>query len=96
MSYDIGDRPTIKCEFVDDAGDPADPSTIVFSLKDPSDNESTPEGESDASNPAVGEWRWPLPQVFDESGNWYVRVEATAGIQTAEELTLRVVPSNFA
>ena len=94
-AYDIGDRPTIKAEFVDQAGGPVDPSAITFTLKHP-DESTDANDETDASNPAVGTWLWPIPTVFDADGNWFVRVEATAGIQTAEELTLRVQPSNFA
>ena len=93
--YDIGDRPTIKALFVaTDGTTPADPATIVYKLKAP-DGTITTEAETDATNPAIGTWLWPLPQAFDASGTWYVRVEATVGIQTAEELTLEVGLSQF-
>ena len=93
-SYDIGDRPTIKAEFTDDDGTATDPSTIVYKMLEP-DGTITTEADTDATNPAVGEWRWPLPKAFDQSGTWYIRIEATGGIQTAEELTLEVGLSQF-
>jgi hypothetical protein len=93
--YDIGDRPTIKAEFVNDDGEATDPTAITYQIKSPG-GAVTVEDETDATNPTVGEWRWPIPQTFDASGTWYVRVEATAGIQTAEELTLEVGSTQFA
>ena len=93
--HDIGDRATIKAEFVeDDEVTPVDPSSITYQVKEP-DGTITSEDETDATNPAVGTWLWPLPKAFDAAGTWYVRVEATAGVQTAEELTLEVGRSQF-
>ena len=93
-NYDIGDRPSIKAEFVDDAGDPVDPTAITYQLKHP-DATIDSETAAAATNPTVGTWLWPLPAVFDAAGTWFVRVEATAGIQASEELTLEVQASQF-
>jgi len=94
-TYDIGDRPVVVASFTDDEGAAADPSAITFSVKDPSNNVATGD-QTDASNPSVGTWHWPLPTAVDEAGEWWVRVEATAGLQTAEELSFQVRPSEFA
>jgi hypothetical protein len=91
--YDIGDQPTLTATFADADGAAADPSAITFSLKAP-DGTVTTATEADATNPAVGVWKWPIPAAFDAPGPWHFRAEATAGLQTAEELSVRVRPSN--
>ena len=92
--YDIGDQPTIVARFADVDGVAADPTAITFSLMAPDDTVVTAD-EGDADNTGVGVWRWPIPAPFDQSGVWRFRVEATAGLQTAEETAVRVRPSKF-
>jgi len=91
--YDIGDQPIVTAAFTDAAGEPDDPTAITFSLKAPNGTVVTAT-EAAATNPVVGTWEWSLPSAFDAAGAWYVRVEATAGLQTAEEMTIRVQRSN--
>jgi len=91
--YDIGDQPVLTANFKDVDGVPTDPAAITFSLKAPDGTVATAD-EGDATNPAVGTWKWAIPAPFDASGAWHFRAEATSGLQTAEELSVRVRPSN--
>ena len=92
--YDIGDQPTLVATFVDVDDVLTDPGAITVTVRDPAGTEVA-ETQAAASNPSVGVWRWPLPTPFDAAGFWYLRAEATSGIQTAGELTVRVRPSHF-
>lgn len=92
--YDIGDQPTVTARFTNIDGVPADPSAASFSIKAP-DGTVTVLAEDAATNPTVGEWRWAVPAAFDAAGIWDFRVEATAGLQTAEETSVIVRASKF-
>ena len=93
--YDIGDRPIIKAEFVDEDGTATDPTGITWKIIDPAGTIATPEDETDATNPAVGEWRWPIPEVLALEGWYFVEVKATAGIACAEAVKFLVRASQF-
>lgn len=93
VEYDIGDRPTLIAQFTNEAGTAADPTAITFTLKAP-DGTLTTATQSAATNPAVGTWKWPIPAAFDQSGVWWFRAEATAGLETAAEMHAVVVGSN--
>ena len=92
--YDIGDRPTLVAAFRDVDGQLADPTLITFQIKDPAGT-VTAGDETDATNPAPGVWRWQIPAAFDSPGTWWLRAEATSGLQTAEETSVAVRPSQF-
>ena len=94
ITYDIGDRPTLTATFYDEDSVLSDPSAITFSLLAPDDTVITGD-EGDATNPSPGVWKWTIPAAFDQAGWWTFRAEATAGLQTAEELSVPVRASAF-
>jgi hypothetical protein len=93
-NYDIGDLVEITIYFKDQDGAPDDPTAITFTQRDPRGVEVVLD-ETDATNPAVGEWRWILPQAFDQPGIWRFRGEATDGLVTAVERSVKVNRSLF-
>jgi uncharacterized protein YfaS (alpha-2-macroglobulin family) len=93
-TYDIGDRPTITATFTNLAGNAADPSAITFKTIAP-DGTVTTQTQANATNPGVGTWVYQLPAAFSAAGTWAVRVQATAGLETAGEYTFRVRESRF-
>jgi hypothetical protein len=93
-TFDIGDLVEVVVKFVDVDGQPADPTSITFKQRSP-DGTIVPLSETDASNPGVGEWRWLMPGPFDAAGTWHFRAEATNGLITAVEQSVRVRKSAF-
>lgn len=92
--YQIGQLLDVRVDFIDLDGQPANPATIDFYIRDPSGNVETLD-ESDATNPAVGEWHWLMPTPFDQPGTWRFRAAGTLGLITAVERTASVAPSLF-
>ena len=92
--YQIGDLLEVGVEFVDIDGQPADPALIDFFIRDPSGNITTLT-QDDATNPAVGDWRWLMPSAFDQRGTWRFRAAATQGLITAVERSASVAKSLF-
>jgi predicted MarR family transcription regulator len=92
--YDIGDRPTITATFRSLTDVLTNPTAITFKTRKP-DGTVTTANQTDAANPSVGVWEYLLPAAFDRAGSWTVRVQATAGIETAGEFSFQVRASEF-
>lgn len=92
--YDVGDQPSIISTFKDSAGDLADPSTVIFSVREP-DGTITTEALGDATKLSLGVWTWLIPFPFDAEGVWWARANATAPFNSAEEIALGVGKSMF-
>lgn len=92
--YQIGDLLEVRVDFVNIDGQPANPTLIDFFIRDPSGN-VTALTQNDATNPAVGDWRWLMPSAFDQRGTWRFRAVATQGLITAVERTASVAKTLF-
>lgn len=95
IAYDIGDLAEIVVHFTNiSSGLPANPTAITFTQRNPAGAKIVL-NESNATNPAVGEWHWLLPQPFNMAGVWRFRAAGTNGVIAAAEITARVNPSLF-
>lgn len=94
--YQIGDQPTVTGYFTAiDTGLPANPSAITIQVRKP-DGTVTSYTQADATNPAVGTWRFSFPAPLDQDGLWRVRFAGTAGVVAAAETSFSVDCSVFA
>lgn len=91
--YDIGQRIQIFADFVDDAGDAADPTTVVLQIIDPEGGLSS----LAMANPAVGSYTYDLdvPKSALSAGTWLLRVEGSGAVVAAEERRFEVESSAF-
>ena len=94
QTFDMGDRPTLVAVFKDKAGQLDDPTGITFSLMAP-DGTIQSEDQTAATNPSTGVWEWQIPAPFDAPGTWRMHALATAGLQVAEEIVVKVRKSTF-
>lgn len=92
--YQIGDLLDVRVDFVNIAGQPANPTAIKFLIRDPSGNVLTL-NQTNATNPNVGEWHWLMPAAFDQAGTWRFRAASTLGLIAAVEQTVAVAASLF-
>lgn len=93
-SPDIGDRPTVTCTFTPDAASiipTAIATAVTVRVRKPDGTVSTVSSPNAAiDNPSSNVWRYTFPDVLDQSGTWWVRVESTAGLAAAEEVRITV------
>jgi hypothetical protein len=82
--WDVGDAPTIYIDFVDNAGTPANPTSVTLRVR-------RPDGTVDVlptTPTAVGHYEAVVP--LDAHGTWRYRWEGTGAVQAAEEGELLV------
>lgn len=90
-TYDVGDRIRCRVSFTDLDQNPADPTTVVAKVKDPTGNTSTYTDQ--VVNDAVGSYY--IDVTLDQSGTWWYRFEGTGAVQAAEEQAFNVRDSRF-
>jgi hypothetical protein len=83
--YQIGDRKTVVTTFVDEAGVPTSPSTVVGEYRPPG-GAITPLVPTEAS---AGVWRMILP-TFTVRGLWHWYIAGTAGVIAADQGSILV------
>lgn len=93
---DVLDLVRVKAAFTDDAGDPADPTTVTFRIRTPAGVESAyafggPGGE--VVRDGLGLYH--VDVTVTESGRWHFRTEGSAPAQAAEESSAYVRETLF-
>jgi hypothetical protein len=94
QTFDMGDRPTLVAVFKNKAGQLDTPTGVTFSLMAP-DGAVQSQDETFAVNSSTGVWEWQIPAPFDAPGTWKMHALATAGLQVAEEVAVKVRKSAF-
>lgn len=81
MSYTIRTLVRLVASFVDEDGDPADPTTVTFRTKAPDGTFANYVFPDDAAvtNPAVGTFRVHITP--DQSGEWCYHAEGEGAVQ---------------
>jgi hypothetical protein len=87
--YDVGDGIRITATFTDLSGVVADPSAVVFKVKDPKGTVTIPSTAKDST----GTYHADL--TLTRPGTWLYRWEGTGAVQAAIEGTISVKVSNF-
>lgn len=87
--YDVGDVVKLTASFVDDAGDPVDPTTVSLYIQDPSGNVAT-ETYNPGNITRVSEGNYRYDLAIDEHGSWLWRWESTGTGQAGGESELVV------
>jgi hypothetical protein len=95
MGFDIGDAARCRATFLDDAGNPVDPSTVQFQVKDPSANIDDFVYGVDPEVVKDGTGLYLVDVPLDEAGIWYYRWSCTGDVQAAEEDQFTVKQSEF-
>lgn len=91
-AYDIGDRVRCTGTFVNQAGEPADPTTITAKVLDPLGNEATFSGV-DVIRESLGVFYVDID--VDLTGLWAYRFQGTGAMVTADEEVFYVERSAF-
>ena len=94
QAFDMGDRPTLVATFRDKEGQLDTPTGVTFSLQSPSGVIQS-QDQTSAINSSTGVWEWQIPAPFDAPGTWRMHALATAGLQVAEEIVVKVRKSTF-
>lgn len=93
--YDVGAKVRCSATFTDSAGDPADPTAVVFTFKDPSANETEYNYGVDAELVKDDTGDYHVDVVIDDSGRWWFRYEGTGAVVAAGESYFNVRASQF-
>lgn len=88
--YLIGQRVRISAAFTDADGDPADPTTVVLTIKTPAGVTST----LSTTNDTAGSYH--SDTTPDAVGQWWYRWVGTGTVVAAAEGTFLVTPSKVA
>lgn len=94
-TYDIGDRIGVEMQFYDANGAPADPNIVRFKYIDGSGNSVTVTAPNASISHVIGSGYYLWSTVGMIPGMWHWRWEGEGGIDTAEEGSFRILPSNF-
>jgi len=89
MAHDIGDLVTLTITFIDDAGDPRDPTTVVCTVQAPDGTLTTPS----VANPSVGTYVAETEPAA--SGVWRYKFTGTGAWVAAEEGSFDVLVSSI-
>lgn len=88
-TFDIADGIRITATFTDLNGNPGNPSSVIFKLKDPSGSVTLPAAQQ--SDTGV----YYVDIVVDSRGTWFYRWEGDGAIQAAVEGEFFVRASRF-
>jgi hypothetical protein len=96
--YDVGDAVRFSANFKNSAGADADPTTVVFKIKDPSGTIGSYTYSGTGTNTilekdSIGDYH--LDFTLDESGVWHYRWYGTGILDVAEEAQIKVRESAF-
>lgn len=90
IRYDRGDLLRVTAQFTDPDGDPTDPDTVTFLTLCGGEEASYVHGtDSEVTKTETGTYVALID--LDQTGNWWIRVEATGDGQAAAEHRIRVV-----
>ena len=86
MTYDIGDVARLFGAFTDINGAPADPTTVIVSVKDPNGTVTTPAVVRDS----LGNYH--ADQDCSIAGTWKYQFDGTGAVKASGPGTFRVRP----
>ncbi len=89
----LGGRETLKAEFTDADGAPADPTTITLTIRTPDDEVAT-KTNVDLTNLAVGTWTYPF--LYAQAGWHFFKFDGDGAVEAAIEFERYVLRSNVA
>lgn len=90
-TYDVGDLIRLTATFTDANGDAVDPTTVSFSIRDPSGNLATVTyAAADITKSGTGVYFYDLS--IDEVGYWVWRAVGTGAGEAAGEDTIEIRP----
>lgn len=95
MPYVIGQQIRNTGEFRDLANTLTDPSALVFVIRAPNGEETRYEYGTDVEVVKDSTGVYHVDVTLEQSGDWYVRWEATGAVITAGDQVVRVEPSPF-
>lgn len=90
MAYDVGDRVRWTCTYTDSDGAAQDPTSVYFSIEDPSGNVVTYQYGVDAEVIRDSTGVYHVDVDKDEAGTWTVRGYSTGTGKAAVEAFCRV------
>jgi hypothetical protein len=96
-SYQVGSTVRVTARFWDDAGVPADPTTVTFFVRSTTgvvDASFTYPGPA-ITRVATGHYVLRYKIVDDDPGTWFVRAEGDGVVDEAAERTFIVKPTVF-
>lgn len=96
MTFDLGQKIRFSVEFTNNSGAFANPTTVVFKIKDPLGNIVTYTG-GNVVNSSTGNYYldYPIPAQADFAGGWEYRWEGTGTVVAADEGEFDVRESAF-
>jgi predicted Zn-dependent protease len=93
-AYDIGDQVRLSAQFTDGEGFPADPTSVLLTIRDGNGAATVYTYGVDAiARESVGAYHFDLTLI--NAGSWVYRWEGTANPQTAQEGVLQVQASQI-
>jgi len=90
-TYSSGSLARLSATFRDEAGDPADPTSVTLSIKRP-DGELLEIESDDLISTDIGVYSY-LLEITDHEGAWYYRFVGTGSVQVVGEGSLFVKAS---
>lgn len=82
--FDPGDAPLVFIDFRNAAGELADPTTVVLTVRKPDGTKSTPA----TTHPSLG--RYEATVLLDQHGRWDVHWQGTGAVQAAHRAFAQV------
>ncbi len=91
--YDKGDLIRLSAAFTV-SGTPTDPTTVTFKVKTPSGTTTTyTYALAQITKDSTGNYHKDISA--SEAGFWYCRMEGTGTVESADEISFEVMPTEF-